>query len=406
MAWNQSFRITYNNTPISTQDIPMNDEITVIEFDDSITAIHQIVHALKHAKKCLIINKKWPTAFKAAIIDQLPPLLNDGHIILATSGSTGQAKLCLHHSQSIYQAAKRGIKSTNITNESRIILALKPYHMGGLLTIAKAMAAGAELVAGNTHWMQQVSGTNIQLAIVPTHLDSIIHFIQANKQRMNQFESILIGGDRVNPTKLQLAHDLGIPITTSYGSTETAGQILSSTRIDGCATPLEACRVTVSSSNELLVKTPTLAKAYIQQKTITPIPLNSDGWYPTNDRASIAANGLITILGRINHAFNSGGEFVQPEMIEHILLAHPKIDRAIVLPYPDKQFGHVPMAIINQGCIEADIIAYCSDQLPIYMVPKIFKRWPKNIDPNAPTVRQLLIQTIAYGYSSDSVIVN
>ncbi|MGL9736295.1 MAG: AMP-binding enzyme [Symbiopectobacterium sp.] len=83
------------------------------------------------------------------------------------------------------------------------------------------------------------------------------------------------------------------------------------------------------------------------------LPLtDSDGWFHTRDRFHTRDSGVFQyhewhVLGRLDNQFFSGGEGIQPENIEALLLAHPKVQQACVVPVAAAEFGQRPVAVID-----------------------------------------------------------
>lgn len=77
------------------------------------------------------------------------------------------------------------------------------------------------------------------------------------------------------------------------------------------------------------------------------LPLtDSDGWFHTRD-SGVFQQGEWHVLGRLDNQFFSGGEGTQPENIEALLLTHPRVRQACVVPVPDAEFGQRPVAVLD-----------------------------------------------------------
>ena len=79
--------------------------------------------------------------------------------------------------------------------------------------------------------------------------------------------------------------------------------------------------------------------------------------------------------------FISGGENIQPEEIEKVLLSIPGVIEAVVVPKEDVEFGHRPVAFIKHDSgISADqIIKHCAQSLPKFKIPTVFYPWPQKL---------------------------
>ena len=97
--------------------------------------------------------------------------------------------------------------------------------------------------------------------------------------------------------------------------------------------------------DEILLRGSTLAAGYWRDGKLIPL-VDDDGWFHTRDRG-LFTEGEWHILGRLDNQFFSGGEGIQPENIEAVLLAHPDVQQACIVPVDDAEFGHRPVAVLE-----------------------------------------------------------
>ncbi|KAG5064225.1 hypothetical protein JHK85_005408 [Glycine max] len=79
----------------------------------------------------------------------------------------------------------------------------------------------------------------------------------------------------------------------------------------------------------------------------------------------------------------SGGENLSSVELESVLYGHPAVNEAAVVARPDEYWGETPCAFVSlkaaikekEKLTEKDMIQYCKDNMPHYMVPKtvVFK---------------------------------
>ncbi|MCX7008985.1 MAG: o-succinylbenzoate--CoA ligase, partial [Kiritimatiellaeota bacterium] len=102
-------------------------------------------------------------------------------------------------------------------------------------------------------------------------------------------------------------------------------------------------------------------------------------WFATGDLGALDADGYLTVHGRKDNMFISGGENIQPEEIEQALLALPGVAAAVVLPRADKEFGARPVAFVQcaRKISGEKLRAALRGKLPAYKVPVEFLPWPK-----------------------------
>src|SRR4029079_10239834 len=97
------------------------------------------------------------------------------------------------------------------------------------------------------------------------------------------------------------------------------------------------------------------------------------GYYHTGDIASRDADGYLTFVGRADDVFKASDYRISPFELESVLIEHPAVAEAAVVPSPDPLRHAVPKAFVALApgftpCREvaADILAYCRETLAPY----------------------------------------
>lgn len=98
-----------------------------------------------------------------------------------------------------------------------------------------------------------------------------------------------------------------------------------------------------------------------------------DGYYHTGDVGSRDADGYITYVGRADDVFKASDYRISPFELESVLIEHPAVAEAAVVPSPDPLRMAVPKAyvILAQGfspdaSTAGDILAYARQHLAPY----------------------------------------
>ena len=71
-----------------------------------------------------------------------------------------------------------------------------------------------------------------------------------------------------------------------------------------------------------------------------------DGWYYSGDICRRDADGFYYFVGRTDDMFVSGGENIFPGEVEALLLRHPGVHQALVMPFDHELKGQVPYAFV------------------------------------------------------------
>jgi OPC-8:0 CoA ligase-1 len=121
---------------------------------------------------------------------------------------------------------------------------------------------------------------------------------------------------------------------------------------------------------ELWLRGPIVMKGYLNNPEATTSALDVDGWLQTGDLCYIDDDGYIFIVDRLKELIKCNGYQVAPAELEALLLSHPEIAGAAVIPFPNKEAGEVPMAYVvrklGSTLSETDVIDFVAHQVAPY----------------------------------------
>jgi fatty-acyl-CoA synthase len=98
-----------------------------------------------------------------------------------------------------------------------------------------------------------------------------------------------------------------------------------------------------TSVGEIQVRGPWVTARYYGETDSTRF---HDGWLRTGDVGTIDELGFITISDRAKDVIKSGGEWISSVQLENLLMGHPKVVEAAVVPVPDERWGERPLATV------------------------------------------------------------
>jgi acetyl-CoA synthetase len=354
-------------------------------------------------------------ADSAACSDQFAPAgvtrVTDPLLLYFTSGTTAKPKLVLHTQQSYpvghlstmyWIGLMPGDIHLNISSPGWAKHAwscfFSPWNAGACIFIfnyarfqAKALLDVLERYQVNT------------LCAPPTVWRMLIQEdLSAYRGRLALRE--LIGaGEPLNPEIIdQVKNAWGITLRDGFGQTETTAQIGNPpgqpVKPGSMGRPLPGYRVALldADGNEAeegeisLVMDPAplgLMQCYEDSPEKTAEVMR-DGYYRTGDVASRDEAGYITYVGRADDVFKASDYRISPFELESVLLEHPAVGEAAVVPSPDPVRLAVPKAfiILTQGQtpsrdLAKDIFAFVREHLaPYKRVRRIeFSDLPKTI---------------------------
>lgn len=360
-------------------------------------------------------------ATEASIFDRnlFADALGNDATILCTSGSTGLPKALVHTVGNHYWSAVGSAANIPFGDGDCWLLSLPMYHVGGYGVFFRALVGGASVAFPTYHSFD--AGALVQtLDRFPiTHCSfvatQLFHALQsaAAVERLQHLRAIVLGGGAIPHSLIQSAVDKGLRIYTSYGCTEMASQITtapssepSEVLTSGRILPFR--ELALADDGEILVRGKTLAVARLSTNGKESIT-GSDGWFHTKDIGAWDAEGRLTVLGRKDNMFISGGENIHPEAIEHALCEHPSVVQAIVVPVPNEKYGERPVAFVqfahNLTLSEEriqELRRIAEGRLPRFALPDAFFSFPPEILAGTLKPSRAALKRLAQELTEDS----
>jgi O-succinylbenzoic acid--CoA ligase len=121
--------------------------------------------------------------------------------------------------------------------------------------------------------------------------------------------------------------------------------------------PLNGVEVAVVDG-ELLIKSPTLFRAYRDGRRPEVSAQGSHGWFPTGDGATLI-DGHLQIQGRLAYVINSGGEKIWPEDLEELFGDIEGLIDLAVIGRDDAEWGQRVTVVAVSEREESDLLADC-----------------------------------------------
>jgi fatty-acyl-CoA synthase len=333
-----------------------------------------------------------------------------------TSGTTGNPKGVVTHHRGAYLNAVSNILAGNLGQHPVYLWTLPMFHCNGwCFPWTMAAAAGVNVC------LRKVEPTRIFELIAKhgvTHMCGapIVYNVLINAPDAPKGERAkpvigLIAGAAPPVAVLEGAERIGIKLTHVYGLTEVYGpasvcaeqpgwdelppaQRAQMKRRQGVPYPLEEAVTVLDPSTmqpvprdgetigEVMFRGNIVMKGYLKNEKATQEAF-AGGWFHTGDLGVLDERGYVIIKDRSKDIIISGGENVSSVEVEDILYKHPAVLFAAVVAKPDPKWGEVPCAFLElkEGATatEAEIIAFCRDQMSGFKTPKavVFGPIPK-----------------------------
>jgi acyl-CoA synthetase (AMP-forming)/AMP-acid ligase II len=97
---------------------------------------------------------------------------------------------------------------------------------------------------------------------------------------------------------------------------------------------------------ELWIRGPQVMLGYLNQPDATRATIDGDGWLHTGDLGHADADGHFFLVDRLKELIKYKGMQIAPAELESVLLSHPAVADAAVVPQQDEQAGEIPRAFV------------------------------------------------------------
>jgi acyl-CoA synthetase (AMP-forming)/AMP-acid ligase II len=344
--------------------------------------------------------------------------VRDVAVLPYSSGTTGLPKGVMLSHQNLTANIRQTV-ALNMSSESSVILDFLPfYHIYGMMILLNCgLAVGATQVIiprfepeGALEIIQRLRVTD--LYFVPPAILAV-----ANQPRLGDFDlsavRFLMSGAAPLPIEVarQASAKLGCVVMQGYGMTEsspltnvnpidapregTVGPSVSDT-IEKIVSLDTGEELAPGEIGELLVYGPQVMLGYWNNPEASRETLTPDGWLRTGDIASADPDGYIRIHDRKKEMIKYKGYQVAPAELESVLMEHPGVRDAAVIPKADVEAGEIPKAFVVPRDPSLDltaVLAFVAEKVAPYKKIRdieIVESIPKN--PSGKILRRQLIE--------------
>ncbi|WP_432563124.1 o-succinylbenzoate--CoA ligase [Kineococcus sp. SYSU DK003] len=268
-------------------------------------------------------------------------------VVVSTSGSTGTPKGALLPAGALRaSAAATARRLAPGPGAQQWVLALPAHHVAGLQVLLRSVRAGTEpvvLASGGftagafVAATAACTGAQLLTSLVPTQLVRLLEHEEATAA-LRRYAAVLVGSAATPAPLLARAREAGVPVVTTYGSSETCGGcVYDGVPLDGVVPALQDGRLTLAG--------PVVARGY---RGLPDHPAFAGGRFTTDDTA-VLADGRVRILGRVDDLITTGGLKVAPALVEDALTGTPGIAEVVVVGVPDPEWGQRVVACVVPG---------------------------------------------------------
>jgi acyl-CoA synthetase (AMP-forming)/AMP-acid ligase II len=352
---------------------------------------------LAHARRVIRIGRDLDALAAAEPDDDVNVAVDerDPHVMLYTSGTTGQPKGTLLSHRSYWLQATTSHLQLGFREDDVGLSMFPMFHMGGWSLPLGFWHTGATVVimpkAEPRAILDAIARERVTyLYAVPTVYASLLAALDRERDDVSSVR--LLGGGTAPMAAAQVhairdafrCRDMVI----LYGSTE-AGPVSVLRPADVARKPETVGRpyldvdvrlvddedrdVPPGATGEIVARSEFTMRGYWRNPEETA-RTKRDGWVHTGDLGTFDDEGFLSVVGRRKEVIRSAGESIFPAEIERVLLAHPDVRDASVVGIPDAHWGEAVVAAIvrrDGATLDAEaVIAHVRAHLAGYKKPK------------------------------------
>ena len=332
--------------------------------------------------------------------------------ILYTSGTTGGPKGVLLTHDMLMRTAYGAAYGRGFEDGRRVHFAMPMYHVFGYVEgMLPVLFVGGAIVPhlsfGPVDSLEAIERHRAtDMLAIPLMTQAVMDAQKQRRADLGSLASILSSGT-ATPPGLWDRIDLELPcdeVTTGYGMSETTASSTVTRPDDGpekrrstngrlrdvgaAGDPALNGRLVVyravdpdtgrdlgrGSVGELQATGPGVTHGYWDKPEATAAAFTGDGWLRTGDLGMIDDEDYVHLVGRVKDCYRCGGEQVVPADIENLLLKHPSVAQALVVPVPDDRMGEAGAAFIvrraGEPVTENELMELAAEHLAKFKVPK------------------------------------
>jgi fatty-acyl-CoA synthase len=334
--------------------------------------------------------------------------------ILYTSGTTGGPKGVQLTHDMLLRTAYGAAYGRGFEEGRRILFALPMYHVFGYLEgmVPALLVGGAiipQLIFDPVATLAAIERHRVtDLLAIPLMTEAVMDAQRDLSERPNisSLASILSSGTASPPGHWdRIDAELGCDeVTTGYGMSETTASTTVTRPDDGpdkrrttngrlrdvgvagdpalggrlvayrAVDPETGLDVGRGAIGELQAFGPGVTAGYWDKPEATAAAFTDDGWFRTGDLGIIDGEDYVRLVGRAKDCYRCGGEQVVPKDAEDVLLEHPAVAQALVVPVPDPKMGETGTAFIvrrpGADVSAEELTALVTGRLAKFKVPR------------------------------------
>jgi acyl-CoA synthetase (AMP-forming)/AMP-acid ligase II len=258
----------------------------------------------------------------------------------------------------------------HLTQDDVVIAVLPFFHIYGMTVLMNlGLRTGMKIVTMPRFDLEGFLGHIQEHKVTRAYVVPPIALALAKHPLVDQYDlsslqGVFSGAAPLGPElEKAVAERLGCRVSQGYGMTETSPVTHAVPHEEGAqrpgtigpAVPKVECRIVDPETGEdaeeggrgeLWVKGPNVMQGYLNNEEATKETIDEEGWLHTGDVAIVDEDGYFSIVDRVKELIKYKGFQVAPAELEALLVQHPCVSDAAVIPVPDEEAGEIPKAFL------------------------------------------------------------
>lgn len=307
-----------------------------------------------------------------------------------SSGTTGRQKgVMLTHYNLVANLCQ--VLAVDDVAEEDVMLGVLPFfHIYGMVVVMSVgLRLGSTIVTLPRFELEGLLAALERYRVTRANLVPPIILALAKHPLVDSFDlsrltAIMSGAAPLGEGTEQACRErLGCAVTQGYGLTETSpvthlnppgksragsvGPSLPNTQVK-IVDPKTGEALAAGRTGEVRIRGPQVMKGYLNRPDATAAALDAEGWLHTGDVGRVDEEGYLYIVDRLKELIKYKGYQVAPAELEDVLLSHPAVADAAVIPAPHEEAGEVPVAyVVRAGEVSAaEVMAFVAERVAPY----------------------------------------
>jgi fatty-acyl-CoA synthase len=322
--------------------------------------------------------------------------LDDGAMILYTSGTTGRPKGALLTHGNITWNCFNTVVDMDL-NRNDVALMISPlFHVASLdMGLLPMLLKGATVVLEARFEPGRVLALVAQHKVttlngVPTTFQMLCDHPDWATADLSSLDKLTCGGSAIPRRVLDAYEDRGIGFTSCYGMTETAPGVTmlpaarSRDKAGSAGLPHFFTDIRIADPlgglaaegqvGEIQISGPNVIKEYWNRPDATAESYANQQWFRSGDMGYRDGEGFLFVSDRLKDMIISGGENIYPAEVEAVIAELDEVGSVAVIGVEDEKWGEVPRAIVTlregASLTEEQLRAHLDGRLARYKIPK------------------------------------